>query len=307
MCIRDSVNNVIQFTITLGTIFATLIIIWAGFKLVTSAGNPSAMQSAKKIITNVLIGFVLLLTAFLIVNTILGVIINGPDRANLLNWQEIECIRPNAPTLTDQGEPEFQALDIFVENNDGWYRGVYTENDIPATRCSSADACAAAVQACTEAGLSAVYDNQIPGIVECALPPGGTNSGGGNYTGALAQCSPSNTACSVEALRAAGYNESQANIMSCIAITESSGNPSVGPYNERHPGSNSSACGLFQITQTTWNTYRPSGSCSDWRSNCQNAACNRQVALTLVRNNGYRDWTCPNCNNKAAACVRAYQ
>lgn len=130
--------------------------------------------------------------------------------------------------------------------------------------------------------------------------------GAGSYTGPLPQCQPGNTACSVEALQRAGFTESQANVMSCIAITESSGNPNIGPYNERHPESDSSACGLFQVVRTTWNSYA-TGACSDFRSNCTNQACNKQVALALVRNNQYRDWTCPNCNNKAAACVMRYR
>jgi hypothetical protein len=301
----DLINNVIQFIITFSTILATIVIIYAGFRLVTSAGDVSAKEVAKRIVVNVLIGYVLILAAFLIVNTILGVLVSDGDEFGILSWQEIECIRPISPTLEAVADPEIRAFDIF-EETDGWYRGVYTENDVPATRCQSTDACMAAVTACESQGLIATYDNAIPGTVECNLPAGAT---GGNYTGPLAQCAPGNTACNIASLRSSGFSESEANVMSCIAMTESSGNASIGPYNERpeNAGSNSSACGLFQVTRTTWNTYPPGGACSDWRSSCQNAACNRQAALNLVRANGYRDWTCPNCNNRAGACVARYQ
>ncbi|MFA6408275.1 MAG: hypothetical protein WCW36_02280 [Candidatus Paceibacterota bacterium] len=119
-----------------------------------------------------------------------------------------------------------------------------------------------------------------------------------------AVCSDANTACSSSALQAAGFTATQANVMSCIAVTESSGIPSTPPYNTVHPGSNSTACGTFQITKTTWKGAA-SGACSDF-SNCQNAACNIQVAQALVSQNGYSDWTCKNCNSKAAACVQQY-
>lgn len=299
----DLVSNVIQFVITLSTILATLVIIWAGFKLVTSAGNPSAMTYSKKVITNVLIGYVLLLCAVIIVNTILGVLIGDDNRSLILSWQKVDCVYANAPVLREVSEPNIEGFDAFVESNPGWQRGVYGFNDIPATRCSSVDNCAAAITTCEASGMLARYDNQIPGLVECDLP----NNDSGSYLGPLAQCSADNPFCSVTVLRNAGFTESQANVMSCIAITESSGNPSIGPYNERHVGSDSSACGLFQVTQTTWNTYKPSGECSDWRSNCQRAACNAQVALTLVRNNNYKDWSCDGCNAKAQACVNKYQ
>ena len=130
---------------------------------------------------------------------------------------------------------------------------------------------------------------------------GGTVTPGG---ATLAQCSSSNTACSPTALQSAGLSATQANIMSCIAVTESSGVPGTPPYNTTHPGSNSTACGTFQITQTTWNK-NASGACSNF-SNCMNATCNLQVAAALVSHNGYSDWTCANCNSKAASCVQQY-
>lgn len=131
---------------------------------------------------------------------------------------------------------------------------------------------------------------------------GGMAVSGGGTTGAL--CSNANPACSPTALQNAGFSAPQSRIMSCIAVTESSGNPGTPPYNTTHPSSNSTACGTFQITKTTWSTYA-SGACSDF-SNCTNADCNMQVAKTLVSNNGYKDWTCANCNSKASSCIQQY-
>ncbi len=156
---------------------------------------------------------------------------------------------------------------------------------------------------CLPIDVSETYTGQT------VLPGSGTvsSSGAGAIsTGSNAQCDASNMSCSPSALESVGLGQSQANVMSCIAVTESSGNPATPPYNQTHHGSDSTACGTFQITQTTWKAMNPSGSCNDWASSCTNASCNAQVATMLVSQSGYSSWTCPGCNSKAASCVSAY-
>jgi hypothetical protein len=62
----------IQFA---GGVLAVVMIVVGGIKLMTSAGNPQAVQSARKTITYAVIGLVGLLSATLIV-TLIGEIIN---------------------------------------------------------------------------------------------------------------------------------------------------------------------------------------------------------------------------------------
>ena len=147
--------------------------------------------------------------------------------------------------------------------------------------------------------------------------PGGTTSGserdGSDHSGVadpgtggpLPQCSEGNDACSVSALQQAGLTEQQANVMSCIAMTESSGIPSWGPHSDRNPGSGSTACGTFQITGSTWRDVAPAG-CANHRLCCTNAEHNKQAMVSLVRTRGYQPWTCEGCNAKAIQCVRKY-
>jgi hypothetical protein len=225
-------TRIIKFLISIMAMLCAIVVAVAGFKIVTSGGEAGAITEARAMITNVVIGFVILLTAWLIVDTVIKLFIGG----NYGPWNNIDCVIQ--PT-----------------------------------------------------GLAGT--------------PGGSVTGGGTaYTGKVTQCAPGNTACSSAALQQAGFTQTQANVMSCIAMTESSGNPSVPPYNIAHPTSKSTACGTFQITKTTW-SKNAKGSCSDF-SNCTNASCNTQVAQTLVSKNGYRDWTCPNCNSKAQACIDTY-
>ncbi len=119
----------------------------------------------------------------------------------------------------------------------------------------------------------------------------------GGTGGSLPQCT--NSACSVAVLRAAGLTSSQANVMSCIAMTESTGNP-----NARARGS--TACGTFQITRGTWNDYNPGGSCSSHQNSCTNASCNIRTMVNIVRSRLYGAWTCPGCNPKAVQCIARY-
>jgi hypothetical protein len=67
---------------------AVLVLMIAGFKLVVSSGNPGAMSDAKSMATNVIIGFVLVMAGWLIVDTIIkALVVPGSEFAS---WDEIQ-------------------------------------------------------------------------------------------------------------------------------------------------------------------------------------------------------------------------
>ncbi len=169
----------------------------------------------------------------------------------------------------------------------------------------------------------------LPGAGLNQAPVTGISANGGVVTlsgSTLAQCSSGNTACSPAALQAAGFTPSQANVMSCIAVTESSGNPSVP--------CNGNACGLFQIMLTVnqlvgpacakYNNGNPTINCpalcrgndgaAVTTATCQpcvqaasDAQCNAQSAQYLYsKSGGYTPWTTASDNTKSAACVQKY-
>jgi hypothetical protein len=118
------------------------------------------------------------------------------------------------------------------------------------------------------------------------------------YTGgSLPQCPTSNPYCSVAALKAAGFSDKNANIMSCLAMSESTGNPAAR-------SNKSTACGLFQVIKGTWESAAI-GACRDF-SKCSDAKCNINTTFRLVNSSGFTPWTCPNCNNKAQHCINQY-
>ena len=68
-----SITKYIKYLFNLSSIIATLIafgaLIYGGFLYLTSAGNPTAVSEAKKYITNALLGLIIILGAFVLLNT----------------------------------------------------------------------------------------------------------------------------------------------------------------------------------------------------------------------------------------------
>ncbi|MCX6786658.1 MAG: hypothetical protein NTU85_02490 [Candidatus Kaiserbacteria bacterium] len=122
-----------------------------------------------------------------------------------------------------------------------------------------------------------------------------------------------NTACSPASLQAAGLAPAQANAMSCIAMTESTGNTNT-------PSSSTGACGTFQITRGNWNTASFHQSPCSTATPCNDPTCNLQTAQIMFSKSGYQPWTgiCKNVNGcgvvaygqpwnaGARACVNQY-
>ncbi len=70
-------NNIITFLIQFAALVAVVLLAIGGFKLVLSRGNAGAMEEAKSRIWNVFIGFLIILLAYLVVETILSVLTGG--------------------------------------------------------------------------------------------------------------------------------------------------------------------------------------------------------------------------------------
>lgn len=84
----DTANTLVNFLIQMLSVIGVIVLVVAGFRLVTSGGDAGAAQKAKEMFTNVIIGFVLVLAAWLIVDTILVVLTKS---SGLEFWTNIEC------------------------------------------------------------------------------------------------------------------------------------------------------------------------------------------------------------------------
>lgn len=70
--IRSLVLRIVNFFLGFLGVVAVIMVIYGGITYVTAAGKDDAIGNAKKIITYALIGIVIILISFAVVNTVLG-------------------------------------------------------------------------------------------------------------------------------------------------------------------------------------------------------------------------------------------
>jgi hypothetical protein len=83
------VQNVVTLLFTLATPLAVGMIIYGAIRLMIAGGSKEQMSSAKKIITNAVLGLIIALSAWVIVNEVLHLLtgrLNYP-------WADITCSR----------------------------------------------------------------------------------------------------------------------------------------------------------------------------------------------------------------------
>lgn len=95
------ISNIIQWLVGILVIIAVLLIVRAGFELVVSQGNPAALTNAKKMMTNVAIGFVIMMAAWTIVDTVIKALVD--PSAGFGVWNQIsDCGTTPATSNTTQ-------------------------------------------------------------------------------------------------------------------------------------------------------------------------------------------------------------
>lgn len=112
-------NGVISWLVGIMASLCTLVVLYSGAKMVMASGDVGAIESAKGRIWDALIGFVILLSAWLLVDTILKILVVGNDQTSsteaarlpgLGPWNEVICSEspiatPIAPPATvESGE-----------------------------------------------------------------------------------------------------------------------------------------------------------------------------------------------------------
>ena len=102
-------NSVITWLIGVLTVVFAVLVMVAGLKLVTSGGNPSAKTEAKGMMTNAFIGFVLVLAAWVIIDTLMRTLLPSGTVNGVLWYQSIDC------SAWGQSDPTIEqyAIDVF--------------------------------------------------------------------------------------------------------------------------------------------------------------------------------------------------
>ncbi len=91
------IQRLIYFGMTLGVeIIAPIFFIWGAFYILASAGSEERLSKGKKIFSSTVIGVLLTLGGFLMVNTLLWALGNSatPGQSAGVSWPNIECTLP---------------------------------------------------------------------------------------------------------------------------------------------------------------------------------------------------------------------
>ena len=71
---EELVSNIMAFAVPLSVVCVVVLVVYAGYLLMSSQGNPDKLQEGKEVITNAIIGFAIVLLSvailFLLSNTL---------------------------------------------------------------------------------------------------------------------------------------------------------------------------------------------------------------------------------------------
>lgn len=194
------IDNVVTWLVGVLSVIAAIMIAYGGFLLVTSAGNTGQKEKAKTLVTNTIIGFVIVLAAWLLIDLFMQVLIGGQINGQI--WNQVQCV----------------AQPVAQQNSQGLAGGgtVAPQTCDPSLPASDPTSCAALIAACQAGGGTSNQTQTSPtqGTVGCTFPSGG---GGGSCQ--VLSSGP----CSVSNLQQ--YFGSNASVASQICNKESGGQP----------------------------------------------------------------------------------
>gem|GEM_PF-990001 len=127
----DLANNIVKWLIGILMIVFAIITAYAGFGLVTSGGNPAAKTEAKQKLINAFIGLIIVLAAWILVDTLMRAILAGGNgEINGRLWTTISC---DGQAPTSFGPPPV-TVTTPTEANEAGQRAV----DMATARCGTA-------------------------------------------------------------------------------------------------------------------------------------------------------------------------
>jgi hypothetical protein len=103
-------SNILNWIVGIMATVCAVVIAVAGLKMATAGGDAGAVSSAKEMIKNAIVGFIILLAAWLIVDTVMRVFV-GDQIPNFGPWNEIQCVAPDQvyPEVTPTTPPPTDA------------------------------------------------------------------------------------------------------------------------------------------------------------------------------------------------------
>lgn len=280
-CVLAVIQNLIQFAVTLGVILCVLWIAYAGFSLMVSGGSAEARSQGKTRIVNALVGILVILSAWLVVNFVMNVLYNGKFGA----WNSIlaadsssQCITPKEPTAITAGS----LLTTLTTVAPG------TANGLPSGNAGDACNPSKIQTAAQTAGVNMPSTEAV--MLACLAGPEstcGSNLQNYNWNGVKDPRKPSTAYGPFQVLLSTNSNCYDNNTCEVAAGVSGPLNCKSGFSNGRPiPGS-----------QTVANCIKAAS----------NLGCSAAAADCLYRQNGnYNAWTTDKNSAKQQACIAQY-
>jgi hypothetical protein len=149
------VNGLVEWLIIIATTLVVLLLAFAGFRLITAAGDATALENAKKLLVNSFIGILIMLAGWTIVDTVLKLFAGG----DLGVWNTVQCggIYESAPA---------EDFSIGLET----YDGIEIESSSPLDN---------------PYGPGGIYDTEGPESTAPPSPPSATADGSFQYNSGI--------------------------------------------------------------------------------------------------------------------------
>ena len=96
-------QNLIQFGIKIAFLLVIVFVVYGGFRWLLSGGNEASIKAGQKIIIGSIIGLIIILSSWLIVNTVFWLIAQVGGDNYTGTWNHIQCVPPS-PTPSSNGE-----------------------------------------------------------------------------------------------------------------------------------------------------------------------------------------------------------
>lgn len=128
------IQNVVNFLIGIGIIIATLIIVWGGILYVLSPANPESRSTANKMLINAVVGLLITLSAWLIVDFVMKTLYGGqfgPWNSILISGTGPSCVE-----VTNEPESLFDG-NIFAIPGEADHGGEGGGSNCPAAEASA--------------------------------------------------------------------------------------------------------------------------------------------------------------------------
>jgi hypothetical protein len=145
------IQRIINFLIGISIPLATLLFAWAGVLYFSSGANPGNMDRARKIFSDVFIGFLIAIGAYVIINTILVALLNKDSFASS-SWFSIRCDTAERPGV-DYPVTINQVLNSVL--------GQIQVSQVPLAQQSSAYGCEAGLEYAPDSNQCISPDGQI--------------------------------------------------------------------------------------------------------------------------------------------------